>query len=170
MAPSRSYSSSQGCAETRAEVRVISGCQTGVDRAALDAAIMRGLPWGGWATKGWRSEDGGIPYGYRGPLADGNGLIETPLADYTQRTDWNARDAGTTLVLWRGTLSGGTLRAARKSRCWIGHDLANPIKTAQQIADLLRGEAVVNVAGPRESKQPGIYAEARAFLLEVFAL
>ena len=71
--------------------QIVSGGQTGVDRAALDAAIVYGIPVGGWCPQGRRAEDGIIDPRYR--------LTQTPLAEYAQRTAWNVRDSDGTLVL-----------------------------------------------------------------------
>ena len=81
-------------------LKVVSGGQTGVDRAALDAARALGLPSGGWCPRGRKAEDGAIPTEYP--------LRETPGDDYAQRTEWNVRDASATLVLTRGQPSPGT--------------------------------------------------------------
>src|SRR6266851_4977853 len=80
--------------------KIISGGQTGVDRAALDVALELGIPCGGWCPKGRRAEDGRIPKRYP--------LVETPTPAYPVRTEWNVRDSDGTLVLARGQASGGT--------------------------------------------------------------
>src|SRR5262249_20137195 len=81
--------------------RLVSGGQTGVDRAALDAALEVGVPCGGWCPKGRKAEDGRIDDRYP--------LCETPSAAYSQRTRWNVRDSDGTLVLAWGEPTGGTL-------------------------------------------------------------
>jgi hypothetical protein len=148
-------------------LQVVSGGQTGVDRAALDAARAAGLPCGGWCPRGRRAEDGAIPADYP--------LRETPTEDYAQRTEWNVRDSGATLVLVRGRTGPGTAftidRARRLGRPLLVVDLReepDPAAARRWIADGAVG--VLNVAGPRESQDPGIGAAARAFLDEVFAL
>jgi len=83
---------------------IVSGGQTGVDRAALDAALALGLALGGWCPLGRRAEDGPIPRAYL--------LQETPTQDYAQRTEWNVRDSDATLILFRGRLTGGSARTA----------------------------------------------------------
>ena len=70
--------------------RIVSGGQTGADRAALDWAIERGIPHGGWCPRGRRAEDGRIDRRYA--------LRETPAHDYQQRTRWNVRDSDGTLI------------------------------------------------------------------------
>ena len=79
---------------------IVSGGQTGVDRAALDFAAERGYAMDGWCPKERRAEDGPIPARYP--------LRETPTRNYPERTAWNVRDSDGTLVLCRGALSGGT--------------------------------------------------------------
>jgi hypothetical protein len=82
--------------------KILSGGQTGADRAALDWAINNGMPHGGWCPKGRRAEDGRVPERYC--------LEETPQTQYRQRTTWNVRDADATLIVTlTGDLAGGTL-------------------------------------------------------------
>lgn len=146
--------------------KLISGGQTGVDRAALDAALSAGLACGGWCPRGRRAEDG--------PLDPRYPLRETPGSDYAERTRWNVRDADATLILASGSLRGGTAltrRCARARRrpCRVV-DPADP-RAAEAICSWLAagGFEVLNVAGPRESQQPGIYASSRQLLDAVLA-
>jgi len=146
--------------------RILSGGQTGVDRAALDAAMTQGFLCGGWCPRGRRAEDGRLPDIYP--------LRETPTTAYAQRTRWNVRDADITLVLALGSIQGGTaytLRVARAlhKRCRV-LDLQQAT-APEQIARWLRREhpEAVNIAGPRESQRPGIYTRAYAFLSALFA-
>src|SRR5262245_20122993 len=82
--------------------KIISGGQTGADRAALDWSIRRRIPHGGWCPKGRKAEDGTIDLRYR--------LVETPSDDYAQRTEWNVRDSDATAVFSiRNELQGGSL-------------------------------------------------------------
>lgn len=140
--------------------KIISGGQTGVDRAALDVALELGLPCGGWCPKGRRAEDGPLPQRYP--------LRETPWIGYPQRTAWNVRDADATLVLVKGKPDRGTrltlqLAKRRKKPCLVV-DLACPIRLEKVKAWIVqRGIRVLNAAGPRESSCPGIYAEASRF-------
>ena len=147
--------------------RIISGGQTGVDRAALDAARARGLPCGGWCPKGRKAEDG--------PLAARYPLIETPSDDYAQRTEWNIRDSDGTLVLTDGELSGGTAQtvqmAVRFGKPYLVLDLSQRPTPESVLAWAITHQVhIVNVAGPRESKSPGIYDRARQFLNEILSL
>jgi hypothetical protein len=102
-------------------------------------------------------------------------LSETPTADYAQRTEWNVRDSDATLVLTRGRPSGGTAFtiavARRLRRPLLVLDLARDTRPAPAAAWTAGGGfATLNVAGPRESQQPGIGAAARAFLDELLGL
>ncbi len=144
---------------------VVSGGQTGVDRAAMDLALEMGLPCGGWCPEGRKAEDG--------PLAPRYPLKETPSADYAQRTEWNVRDSDGTLVLTRGQPTEGTAFtievATRLGRPCLVLDLAEqPNPSVVHDWANAQGIKILNVAGPRESKCPGIYAQAAAFLREVF--
>jgi hypothetical protein len=141
--------------------RVVSGGQTGVDRAALDVALALGIPCGGWCPRERRAEDGPIPGRYP--------LRETPSGEYPQRTEWNVRDSEGTLALTRGRPRGGTaltLALARSlGRPSLHVDLAQG-GDPEPVRSWIRAERirVLNVAGPRESDTPGIYAAAAAFL------
>jgi hypothetical protein len=145
---------------------VVSGGQTGVDRAALDVALERGLPCGGWCPRGRRAEDGPIPDRYP--------LRETPWDGYPQRTRWNVRDSDGTLVLTRGTPDRGTaltirLASAMGKPCLV-LDLAEDPDPAQAAAWAeANGVRKLNVAGPRESSAPGIQAQAAEFLRRLLA-
>jgi hypothetical protein len=140
---------------------IVSGGQTGVDRAALDVALRLGLGVGGWCPQGRRAEDGPIPRDYP--------LRETPSPAYPQRTEWNVRDSDATLILYRGALGGGTRLTAeiagRYGRPLLAADLA-ATADPRAAGRWLRENRVhtLNVAGPREEHAPGVYAEAYVFL------
>jgi hypothetical protein len=141
--------------------KIVSGGQTGVDRAALDLALELGLPCGGWCPKGRRAEDGPLPERYP--------LRETASPAYPPRTAINVRDADGTLILTRGTPDRGTALTARLAerdgKPYRLVDLAQRPDPAGVRAWMDEsGIGVLNVAGPRESSNPGIYAEAKAFL------
>jgi len=134
--------------------RIISGGQTGADRAALDWAIARGIPHGGWCPRGRRAEDGRIPAGYD--------LIQTPSRDYEQRTRWNVRDSDGTLLVSRASkLTGGSAYTARcaerLARPWL--HVYPGADDAQTIRAFLERHRIVtlNVAGPRTSGDEEIY-------------
>jgi hypothetical protein len=146
--------------------RIISGGQTGVDRAALDAAVRWAIPCGGWCPRGRRAEDGPIPDRYP--------LKETPSARYPQRTEWNVRDSDATLIVTRGRPRGGTALtrwlAQKLGRPCLVLDLTGPQEPAAGRAWLAaRPIRILNVAGPRESEAPGIRDEAFALLLRILA-
>lgn len=142
-------------------VRIISGGQTGVDRAALDVAMARGLACGGWVPRGRRAEDGRLPLRYP--------MRESRRNSYGERTRLNVRDADGTLILTRGQPIGGTALTAALARR-LGkpyllvdlEDAPDPAAINQWIDE--RGIRVLNIAGPRESTCPGIYGQAAALL------
>jgi hypothetical protein len=147
-------------------LKIVSGGQSGVDRAALDAALACGLRIGGWCPAGRRAEDGLIPARYP--------LVETPSPRYPQRTAWNVRDSDATLVLTLGELDSGSRLTAE-----VAQRLGKPciIATLDSYPHLIElperlpfgaAELVLNVAGPRESRCPGIYARAFGFLARLY--
>jgi len=143
--------------------KLVSGGQTGVDRAALDVALRLGIPCGGWCPRGRRAEDGRIPARYP--------LQETPEARYPQRTEWNVRDSDGTLVLHAGARRGGTALTARVARRSGKPVLCVDLDAAPDpaaIVDWVAGRAirVLNVAGPRESEAPGIGERAGRLLAQ----
>lgn len=141
--------------------KIVSGGQTGVDRAGLDIAITLGVSHGGWCPKGKKAEDGTIPSTYQ--------LRETPTTDYRQRTGWNVRDSDGTLILTRGQPTGGTAAtiqfATDYDKPCLVLDLINT-PTPQTVRSWLAEYDihVMNVAGPRESGCPGIHDQAADFL------
>jgi len=147
--------------------KVISGGQTGVDRAALDAATASNIAIGGFCPQGRRSEDGAIPEKYP--------LIETVSKDYSVRTEMNVRQADGTLIITAGALSGGTqltLEYAEKHRkpyLIVRLDGTPDIESAA-LWIMSNELETLNVAGPRESGMTGgIYARAHDFLMRLFA-
>ena len=148
--------------------RIVSGAQTGVDRAALDVALELGISCGGWVPLGRIDERGRIPD--RFPR-----LRETASADWDERTEANVRDSDGTLILSRGPLTGGsayTKRVAdRLGRPCLHLDLAvrSRAETVAEARAWIEREAieVLNVAGPRASKDPALPDVARQVLREV---
>ena len=141
--------------------KVVSGGQAGVDRAALDVALELGLPCGGWCPKGRLAEDGPIESRYP--------LRETPSQEYGQRTEWNVRDSDGTLIVTRHDVTGGTAQtidmAKRLGRPYLVLKLVEPFDESAVGAWARRNQIrVLNIAGPRESKAPGIYAETVTLL------
>jgi predicted Rossmann-fold nucleotide-binding protein len=146
-------------------IKVISGGQTGVDRAALDVALELALPCGGWCPRGRKAEDGVLPAHY--PLA------ETTTEAYAERTERNVLESDGTLVLVRGGRpSAGTALtiglAREHSKPCLVIDLARDA-SPKRIKDWIDENQIqiLNVAGPRDSQAPGIYEQARALIRAV---
>jgi hypothetical protein len=151
--------------------RIVSGGQTGVDRAALEFGRAVGIPIGGGCPAGGWAEDLPKPPGVRALFPE---LRETPSSDPTQRTEWNVRDSDATLVLTRGGVrSPGTTAtadfAAALERPHLVVDVGEPAIIEGWLRQLDRG-LVLNVAGPRESQAPGIGRDVRATLAALGAL
>jgi hypothetical protein len=155
------------------QITILSGGQTGVDRAALDAAIEKGLAYRGWCPRGGSAEDLPEPPGL---VARYPHLRETPDADPTERTRWNVRDSDRLLVLTdssgiavsKGTELARDVALKRERPCLV-LDLDARDALEQARAFLGEGEEgmAVCIAGPRESEAPGIYAKTRAFLRQI---
>jgi hypothetical protein len=155
-------------------MKLVSGGQSGVDRAALDVALAQGIAYGGWCPKGGWAEDFPDPPGL---LPHYPNLTETPLTDPAQRTQWNIRDADACMILvaiggfeiskganhaqklalwYRKPLHVGDLRkwdALRRAAEWLS-------KQRETFGD----DLVLAIGGPRESETPGIYDNARRFI------
>jgi hypothetical protein len=138
-----------------ATLKIVSGGQTGADRAALDWAIKNDIPHGGWCPKGKEAEDGPIDAKYQ--------LKETPSSNYLQRTEWNVRDSDGTVIFSVGKrLSDNpsdTLEFAIKHRKPYLH-LSAVFKdnAASKLKKWMEENSirVLNVAGPRASKEPEV--------------
>jgi hypothetical protein len=154
--------------------KIVSGGQTGVDRAALDAGLASGVSIGGWCPRGRRAEDGRIPARYP--------LQETGARSYAVRTEWNVRDSDGTLILVMHEVSSGTrltldlahklekpslvihLRPAGQDTLFSDTNSLNE-HTDSVVAWLRRHRIrVLNVAGPRGSSHSDVYSEARQFM------
>jgi hypothetical protein len=104
--------------------KIVSGGQTGADRAALDFAVAHGIPHGGWCPKGRKAEDGTIDQRYQ--------MNETPSADYGQRTEWNVRDSDGALVFSiSATLTGGSRKTLELAQ-GHEHNSASTLRTFLQ--------------------------------------
>lgn len=142
-------------------IKIVSGGQTGADRGALDAALQLGLPHGGWCPAGRKSEDGIIPAQYV--------LREHASEEYPIRTEMNVLDSDATLIFYSDELTGGSLQtlefAVQHNKISFVVDTCD--KTIEELANETRAwieqqlaawpddvEFILNVAGPRGSKQP----------------
>ena len=150
--------------------RVVSGGQTGADRGGLDAAIHCDVTHGGWCPKGRAAEDGVIPARYE--------LKETGSTDYSRRTEANVVDSDATVVFSYGKPTGGTALTItlceRHERPYVFVDLIK-LKESQAIALIcswlaeMSGDSirVLNVAGSRESRSPGIASSVKRIMTNV---
>jgi hypothetical protein len=148
--------------------KIVSGGQSGADRAALDWAIDRGLPHEGWCPAGRRAEDGVIDSRYS--------LRETPQTGYITRTRWNVRDADATVIFSLAEyLSGGsmaTLKIARNlGKPVVHHSKAVTEDPARKLLEFVEENfvAILNVAGPRASGEESIGEFVYDVLEEAFA-
>lgn len=146
------------------KLKIISGGQTGVDRAGLDAAMALGLEVGGWCPRGRRANDGRVPDRYP--------LLEMHSDDYRVRTRMNILRSDTTLLLRRGRQTPGS-----RSTWWIAEaekkklveveleDISGP--AYEYVRARIQGARVLNVAGPSEESRPGIYDQALDFMAKL---
>ena len=152
--------------------KIVSGGQTGVDRGALAAALKLGFPYSGMIPKGCKAEDGIVPLEF-------TAMTESDSEDYRFRTRWNAEHSDATLILsFTPMLEGGTLRTRQycmnSRKPYFVDNPSSPAiaKGALKVSGWLdkvckkNGGApiVLNVAGPRESKSPGIAEATEAYI------
>ncbi|HKW15423.1 MAG TPA: putative molybdenum carrier protein [Candidatus Krumholzibacteria bacterium] len=147
---------------------IISGGQTGADRAALDAALDAGVEIGGWVPQGRRAEDGALHEKYAA-------LKETGSPHYEERTRRNVRDSDATLIISHGALHGGSRftrdMAAELEKPWIHIDLDQlphglAVTMIRDWLQPLTGERL-NVAGPRESSDGKIYKAVKKIITDL---
>jgi hypothetical protein len=155
-------------------MKLLTGGQSGVDRAVLDVALARGIDYGGWCPKGGWAEDFPDPPGL---LAKYPHLRETPLADPAQRTEWNVRDADACMIV----VEAGGLDASAGTA--LARELAHSSRKPLLIVNLRENDVLkqsvlwirvqhakhgsglkLAIGGPRESEAPGIYARSAEFL------
>jgi hypothetical protein len=150
--------------------KIVSGGQTGAGRAALDFALKYYIAHGGWINKGRIAEDGPLPEKYQ--------LQEMPTENYSKRTEQNVIDSDGTLIVSHGELTGGSAytrkMAMKHGRAWLHTDL-NKLPTFQAAMIIenwisKNGIEILNVAGPRDSKDPAIYGLVTVILELVFTL
>lgn len=145
---------------------VVSGGQTGVDRAALDAAMALHIPVGGWCPKGRFAEDG--------PIGPAYPLSETGTSYYAERTRKNIIDSDGTLIIAGRKLTGGSLLTAnyakRRRKPLYITNIDNHCPAEIAVIQVWIGENEIsrlNVAGPRESTYPGIYQLAFGMMTDL---
>ena len=146
-------------------IKIISGGQTGVDRAALDFALKHNIPCGGWCPKDRLAEDGRIPEKYP--------LNETTTSKYNERTEKNISDSDATLILYSNSLDHGTKLTmdlcSDYNKPLLVIDLENSVLTDRLINWIQNQQInILNIAGPRESNSPGIYDKSLKLLELIF--
>jgi hypothetical protein len=147
--------------------KIISGGQTGADRAALDVALKFGIPHGGWIPKGRKTEKGPLPEKYK--------LQEMPTDSYEARTEQNVLDSNGTLIISRGKLTGGSdytrKMTLKHKKQLLGIDLnyTGHFDGASLAASWIKLQRVqvLNVAGPRASEDRQIYSDVVIILEKV---
>jgi len=150
---------------------IISGGQTGADRAAFDFALENNLEIGGFVPRGRRAEDGRIS-------ADYPNLTETPARDYAVRTELNVQNSDATLIVSHGALAGGSLltkKFAEKHQKPFFHADFSDSTVEQSAAEARKWLASIkctklNIAGPRLSSDSEIYEKTKRFLAELFSV
>lgn len=149
--------------------KIVSGGQTGVDRASLEWALAAGLDCGGWCPAGRIAEDG--------PIAAHFPLRETPAAGYAQRTEWNVRDSDGTVLFSRvPEIVGGTKLTKKFTSKWNRPCLVIVEKTTDAPSRRLHEFVeehfieILNVAGPREETEPGLAEFVRTVLEGAFGM
>jgi hypothetical protein len=148
-------------------MKIISGGQTGADRAALDAAIEAGLAHGGWLPRGRKAEDGPVPDRYP--------LQEMASPKYRDRTRKNILDSDGTLIVSFGPLTGGSALtealAIRHDRPCLHLDMEHytPARAVTAVLQWLEKHSIttLNVAGPRASGEPRIYEVVKELILAI---
>lgn len=146
---------------------IVTGGQTGVDRAALDIAIVFKIPHGGWCPYERKAEDGTIPAKYKlkeAPTPTAEESLD-PDTIYKKRTELNARDSDGTLIIVKDAPMGGTLytieMAEKHKKPYLIFNLANNPEITDVVNWIIKNNIrKLNVAGPRASQTVGIYDAA----------
>jgi hypothetical protein len=148
-------------------MKIISGGQTGADRAALDAAIELRIPHGGWLPKGRKAEDGRLATCYR--------LLELDTYRYRDRTLKNVVESDGTLIVSFGPLTGGS--ALTEALCirsdrpclHLNMDYVSIDSAVTTLEQWLAAHRIktLNVAGPRASSDARIYETVKNILLKI---
>lgn len=156
--------------------KIISGGQTGVDRAALDAAMAAGVDVGGWCPPGREAEDGLIPLNYPLKETPKNASPDAPGIPRSLRTEWNVRDSDATLIIISGKSASSDPGTQWTSDCAIKYRKpllqidADDTEATEKMKNWIASNSitVLNIAGQSESLVPGIYRKTFALLRELF--
>ena len=148
-------------------MKIVSGAQTGVDRAALDAALESGVEVGGWCPEGRLAEDGIVPEKYP--------VKELPNSGYSKRTKRNVIDSDGTVIIYFAYPSGGTEQTIafcieeKKPYVLIDAEELTVDRASGKIQAFIDQYSIIilNVAGPRASGESRAYEYARKVILSV---
>ena len=149
-------------------VKLISGGQTGVDRAMLDFCLDHGMGCGGWCPEGRKAEDGTIDLKYP--------VKELPKASYKKRTAANVRDSDATVIVYDNEMKGGTLksfefvRKEKKSVLLLDLSVLDAVQAACLLLKFMESHkpGILNFSGPRHTEWPGGYESCYTLLQEAF--
>ena len=148
--------------------KIISGGQTGADQGALAACVQLGFPYGGWVPKGRRTEKGKVPAKYR--------MRQHWSRHYPPRTEKNVVDSDSTVIFTFGKPDGGSLLtivfAKQHRKPWLAVDLNQPhemvvTKVMRWLKRRCPDNGILNVAGSRRSKAPGIHMAVKRVIRDV---
>jgi Circularly permutated YpsA SLOG family len=148
--------------------KIVSGGQTGADQGALSACVQLGFPYGGWVPKGRRTEKGKVPDRYR--------MRQHRSHHYPPRTEANVRDSDCTVLFTYGKPEGGSLLTADFARQYgrpcLKVDLTQPqafvvVKVLRWLKKQCPENGILNVAGSRRSKAPGIHMAVKRVIRDV---
>jgi hypothetical protein len=165
--------------------KIIAGGQTGVDQAALLAAIDRGLEHGGWCPPGRMCEDGVIPVKFNLTETPEERDVYAPEIPRSQRTIWNVRDADGLLVFVEGRkLHSDNNRQAHDLGTELALETAKRLGKPYLVVYLNRRISVtevtewitsnnievLNVAGPSEGNSPRIYELVHKWMKKIIEM
>jgi len=155
------------------KIKIVAGGQTGVDQAALQAALDQGLEIGGWCPPGRLCENGKIPERFTLKETKHDRSTKAPHIPRSLRSEWNVRDSDATLVLSPLKEDPGTqwtaecCRIYAKSCIMVDPGSKDQLMTRNWLKTIDVG--ILNVAGPSESSFPGVYQSAYSFLIQILS-
>ena len=149
-------------------LRMVTGGQTGVDRAMLDFCLDHGISCGGWCPQNRKAEDGTIDLKYP--------VKELPKASYRKRTAANVKESDATVIIYHNEMDGGTLKsfefAQKEKRPFLLLDMSvmDPFQASGKLQKFIQRyhPEILNFSGPRHSEWPEGYGNCYAILQQTF--